>query len=252
METETLEYIENYFQQTMADKDRSIFEERINADKNFAEDVAFYIGARQALKQQLLEQKQKQWTVKELVEKETLPTIAPVKRIGANKWWSYVAAACVLIFTAFYFFEKKTNTPQQLANNYITINLSHTSLTMDGSKDSMQLGKAAYNDKNYDKALQYFAGVANAHAENTEAVKMTGIVYLMTNNYDKALQQFDELANVKGLFSNPGLFYKAVTLLERNKEGDVKTAKTLLEQVVNQNLAHNEEAKDWLKELQKY
>lgn len=248
MEMEILEYIETYFGQTMPENERMHFEERISADQAFANEVAFYISARQTVKHELLLQKQADWSADNLKE-ELAPTAMPIRKVPISKWWSYVAAACLLLFAAFYLFEKRDGTPQQLANNYVTKELAHTSITMDGGGDSLQLGKDAYNDKNYDKALQYFTGLANAHTENTEAKKMIGIVYLVTRNYDKALEQFDELANVKGLFSNPGLFYKAVTLMERNKAGDVKQAKELLEQVVKQNLGHSEEAAEWLKKF---
>lgn len=64
--------------------------------------------------------------------------------------------------------------------------------------------------------------------------KFIGLVYLVTNNYDKVLQQFEELATRKDLYRNPGLFLKAVTLLNRNREGDKAQAKGLLERVVNE------------------
>ena len=51
------------------------------------------------------------------------------------------------------------------------------------------------------------------------------------------------------MLSNPGLFYKAVTLLKRNKEGDVKQAKELLEQVVKEHLDNSKEAAEWLKKF---
>lgn len=248
MEIETLENIEAYFQRTMVEKARTIFEERIIADKEFADNVAFYIAARNVLKQELIQKKNVEW-IGEYMNNELTPNLAPVKKIVVNKWWSYVAAACILLFVAFYFFEKRNGTPQQIASNYVTHNFSHISLTMDGAKDSIGLGKAAYNNKNYDNALQYFVSVANAHSDNNDAKKLAGIVYLFTGNYDNALQKFDELANVKGLFSNPGVFYKAVALMQRNKGNDLNDARKLLQQVVNENLDGRSDAEEWLKKF---
>ncbi|MEJ7680068.1 MAG: hypothetical protein WKG06_19850 [Segetibacter sp.] len=69
----------------------------------------------------------------------------------------------------------------------------------------------------------------------------------MKKDYDKALMHFDELAQKKGLFSNPGLFLKALTLLERNMGNDKDGAKKLLQQVVADKLEHSKEAEELLK-----
>jgi hypothetical protein len=43
------------------------------------------------------------------------------------------------------------------------------------------------------------------------------------------------------------LFLKAVTLMQRNKQGDKEKAKQLLEQVKDQNLEGSKEAEEWLR-----
>ncbi|MEJ7681331.1 MAG: hypothetical protein WKG06_26470 [Segetibacter sp.] len=62
----------------------------------------------------------------------------------------------------------------------------------------------------------------------------------------KLLQQFDELAERKDLYINQGLFLKAITLLQRNGQGDKAQAKALLERVARENAAGSKEAKKWL------
>ena len=69
------------------------------------------------------------------------------------------------------------------------------------------------------------------------------------NNYDKALEYFTILEADTGLYSNPGKFYKAITLLKRNKDGDKDAAKLLLEQVRDENLEGKKEAEEWLKKF---
>jgi tetratricopeptide (TPR) repeat protein len=151
-----------------------------------------------------------------------------------------LAVALVYFFTS-------SDTPQKFADNYIKNNYSQLSQNMDASTDSLQQGIAAYNKKDYDKALLLFQNVYNTHPDNSDAKKYIGFVHLVRKDYDKALVHFDELAQKKGLFSNPGLFLKALTLLERNKENDKATAKKLLEQVMQENLEGKKEAEDWLK-----
>ena len=73
-----------------------------------------------------------------------------------------------------------------------------------------------------------------------------GIVYLRLANYDKAFLYFQQLENYP-LYSNPAIFYQALTLMKRNGPGDKQNAKQLLQQVVKDNLEGKAVAQQWLK-----
>jgi tetratricopeptide (TPR) repeat protein len=241
----TIEYIESYFQQTLSSEDRVAFEARCEKDEAFAKDVAFYITARQALREELLGQKVAEWKNEDAVREETAPVISMNKRRTTfGKWAAYVAAACVVLAISVYLFEVRT-TPQKLATAYINNTLSQT---MDASHDSIQLGIAAYNDKEYERALQLFEGVEQRDPSNSDAKKYAGLTYLQKQDYDKAMQQFDKLSNMQ-LQSNPGDFLKATTLLVRNKQGDKEEAKALLQKVVNEKEEESKKAEEWLKKF---
>ena len=246
----TMEYIESYFQNTLSEEEKTAFEKRCETDESFAKEVAFYITARQVLREELLAQKQQQW--KEIVAEETTvaeeetPVISMTKKSTLLRWITYAAAACLLIIASVFLFEAQTST-QRLASNYIKdINLE---TTMDASHDSLQLGVAAYKNGDFTKALAYFEGVADRDPSNSDAKKYTGVAYLQLNNYDKALQEFDELSKMEGLRYNPGDFLKAVTLLKRDGNADEESAKVLLEKVVKENESESEKAKEWLKKF---
>lgn len=251
--SKSLEYIEAYFENKLSIQEKQIFEDRCIQDTNFAGEVAFYISSRKAIRQKLLEQKRNQWSVDETVPainelntKITLPSgLAPVKRMVLRKWLPYVAAACLLLAVATYSFYSQETT-HQLAREYVKT-LTHIDQNM-GSADSLQQGINAYNKREYDVALPIFQNIYQAYPDHSDAKKYIGLVYLMKEDYDKALIHFDELSQRKDLVSNPGVFLKAITLLERNKQGDKEAAKTLLQQVVQSNgLAHKKEATEWLK-----
>ena len=109
---ETLNYIESYFENGLTAEERKQFEQRISADATFAGEVAFYIQARQVLRQQLLEQKERSWKgfsaaeatlmpVMEAVEKNrkdipflatTSAPVVPIKKATLVKRWLAVAA----------------------------------------------------------------------------------------------------------------------------------------------------------------
>jgi len=243
---ENLEFIEAYFENKLDDSQKEIFERRCARDEDFAGEVAFYITSREAIRQSLLEQKNQLWTNTEADSARSASNnIAPVKKINFRKWLPYAAAACLLLAVAAYFFNR-TETPQQLANKYVQRALISISQTMDGSKDSLQKGISFYNRGEYDSALYLFQNIYQAHPDEANAKEYSGRAYLMKKNYDEALMHFDELAKKK-LFSNPGIFLKAVTLLERNKKGDKEAAKELLEQVRDQHLEGAREAAEWLR-----
>ncbi|MEO6328210.1 MAG: tetratricopeptide repeat protein [Ginsengibacter sp.] len=242
---ETLEFIEAYFEKKLNNSQKEIFEQRCAKDENFAKEVAFYITSREAIRQTLLEQKKQLWTEIEHDTHKSKSNNTPiVKKINFQKWLPYAAAACLLISVAVYFLYR-SETPQQLANNYVKQTLTQISQTMDGSKDSLQKGISFYNTKQYDSALQLFKNIYNTHPDNSDAKEYIGLVYLIKKDYENALMHFDELANKK-LFSNAGVFLKAVTLLQRNEKGDKEAAKKLLQRVKDQQLEGKKEAEEWL------
>jgi len=227
---ETIEYIDSYFQQTMDARERAVFEKKCEEDEAFAQEVAFYVLTRGSLREELLHQKQSAWRTKKIDDLFFIPTL---KKSFTSRWIMYAAAACLVLAISAYFFETNPS-PKKLAENYIKTNYSNLSLTMDASRDSLQSGIAAYNNKEYDKALRLFKSIEKSDQSNSDAKKYAGLAYVQKDEYDSALKQFDELARTKGLFSNPGDFLKAVTLMIANAPGDKEEAKKLLQKVVNE------------------
>jgi tetratricopeptide (TPR) repeat protein len=117
---------------------------------------------------------------------------------------------------------------------------------MGNDRDSLDKGVTAYNNKNYKEAESIFASLSS---HNAEAVKYLGLVYLITENYNKAIDQFETLAKNTELYANPGLFYKAVSLMKRNADGDKANAKKLLEEIIRKDLPGKREAEEWIKKL---
>ena len=230
-----LEYIDAYFNGELNESERQQFEEECRMDEAFAQEVAFYITARSAAREALLEQKQ-QWQTGIANTRKKVPNKSVVLQ-----WLPYAAAACLLFAIAFYAFSN-SKTPQRLASNYIKENYAELNQTMDASRDSMQLGIAEYNNKNYQRALVLFDGVKNKDSANSDSKKYAGLAYLQLNNYDKALQCFTELSALKVIY-NAGDVLQATTLLQRNAPGDKERAKGLLKKVVTEHEVGSDVAK---------
>jgi tetratricopeptide (TPR) repeat protein len=244
--SEYFEYIDAYFQKELSDSEKKEFEQRCIDDPEFANDVAFYISSSAALKDVLLEQKKAEWSQLP-IQQEIEPaksSQAPVRQMNYKKWILYAAAAC-LIIAAISFPMLSSDSPQELADKYITEELVSISQTMDGSKDSMQSGMSAFNNKDYQTARQIFQDVYIRNPDNSDAIRYVGLTHLLTGNYEKAITSFDELSR-KTAYSNPGLFLKAITLMKRNQGNDKQVAKGLLQKIERENLDGSKEAKKWL------
>lgn len=238
---ETLNYIDRYFQGQLQEAEKVAFEQRCETDSGFAEAVSFYLTARQTVKKELHEQKKAEF--QQLYQELSKH---PVQRPGTvRRMMPYLsaAAASVLIFLGWYFFFNNPS-PQQLAEQYIHDNLNTLSVTMGNNQDSLQLGLAAFNRRDFHTAEKLFLGLAQRN--DPEGIRYLGILYLVNNQYDKALAQFNELANNPNLYANHGLFYKAITLMKRSVGKDSLQAKQLLQEVVDKGLPGSREAASWL------
>jgi tetratricopeptide (TPR) repeat protein len=248
--SETLEYIDTYFNGGMSLPEKEAFEGKCESDPAFAEEVAFYISARADVKNTLRKQKKQEFhdLYVELSSKNKVS-----KKASVLKLVPYIAAvaACILLFWGYqlFFKEGSSQASKNLADTYIKENMQQLSVTMGGDKDSLQLGIDAFNNKNYNEAESIFIALSSNTNVSAEAVKNLGTVYLVSGKYEAAITQFKKLANQANLFVNPGLFYEAIALMERAAPGDKEKAKQILEEVVKKDLAGSKEAKDWLQKL---
>ncbi len=237
-----LEYIDAYFQRTLEAEEIKRFEKKITEDKEFADEVAFYLSAKQSLKAEA-DREKKEW-FREIMAQER-PVIDINQHRSAKRIWLYrvSAAAAVLIcvfFAWYFFFSNNSVSPQQMADKYINEKFKTLSVTM-GEKDSLQEGLRLYNTEQYDSALKQFESMAQRDTGNYKIKNYLGIIYLRLGDYDKALQYFKQFEN-ETLYSNPSKFQQAITLLKRNLPGDRQRAKELLEQVKDNDLEGKETA----------
>jgi tetratricopeptide (TPR) repeat protein len=235
-----LEYIDAYFQRTLDPEEIKRFEQKIAEDKEFADEVAFYLSAKQSLKAEA-DREKKEW-FRELLAQQR-PVININHHRNTKRIWIYrvSAAAAVLIcvfFAWYFFFSNNSVTPQQMADNYINDNFKTLSVKM-GARDSIQDGIDFYNKGQYDAAIKQFESIGQRDTGNYNVKNYLGIIYLRLGNYDKALQYFKQFEN-DTLEANPSQINQALTLLKRNLPGDKQKAKELLQQVKDNDLEGKE------------
>jgi len=264
--SQKLEYIDSYFQGELNAAEASEFEQSIANDADFAGEVAFYLSSVAVVKGAMATEKKKHfqqlYNESKIGVAGSLPTaqneeesIAPAsegwfKRTSTpsiRNIWKYTAAAVVVGIVSFaIYFATSTPSPNQMATEYITTELTDLGSLM-GTADSMEVGKQYNNDGRFHDALLTFESILSREASNVKAMELAGIAALQLKNYDKALQYFEKLADQEGLRINSGKFYTALTLMKRNQPGDNQRAKETLQMVVRNNLAHSEIAAAWLK-----
>lgn len=239
-------YIDDYFNNPNTEEQKKVFEQRIMEDMDFAKEVAFYITTTGIIKEQIIQQKKLRF--KEIYQAQKLVTakIIPLKTV-----WRYIAAASVVavIILFSWLLNKDRSSAQQLADKYVQKNFITMGVTMGSKQDSLQTGLNLLNEGKLTAALSQFENMIKNDSTDAFAKKNAGIVSLRLKKYDIAIQYFTSLEADTSLYSNPGKFYKAITLLERNKMDDEAHAKTLLEAVVTQNLEGKETAIQWLRQL---
>jgi len=267
-----LEYIDAYFNNAMSKEEAIMFEKKIEEDKDFADEVAFYLSAKQSLVEQVhLEKKahfrqllagassvQQQTTQQYGFLDRLRGLFAPPAMASSNVSGSYItmrrtmvyrlaiaAAVLICVFVAGYLFLFKSASPEQLADKYMNENLQTLGVKMSAKTDSIDEGKRMYNEAHYDSSIRQFESIAQRDTGNYEPIEYLGKVYLRIGNYDKALSYFKQLEHYS-LFANPAVFLQAITLMKRNQSGDKQKARALLQEVRDQGLEGEQFARQWL------
>ena len=100
-----------------------------------------------------------------------------------------------------------------------------------------------------EEALQLFEKAIQSGDTSISVQKYAGLTCLQLGSYDKAIAYFTGIENHINIYSNPGKFYHALTLMKRNLPGDKEKAKELLQSVIDQQLYGNELAAGWIKKM---
>jgi tetratricopeptide (TPR) repeat protein len=242
---DTLLYIDEYFTGEPSEYLKKEFEKKILEDPAFAEDVSIYLSAKQIAGEQSVKQSKVRFREIYAAYKKTNAAAKPVGII--RKLLPYIAAAAVLtVLIIGWAVFSGSGSPEQMADKYIKENFQTLGVTMGSKEDSLQIGYRLYNEGKLNEALAQFESIMLRDTSSSQAIKYAGIASLRLKKYDKAISFFSQLGDNTQLYTNPGKFYQALTLINRNQPGDKQQAKDLLQQVVKNDLEEKEEAKKLL------
>jgi tetratricopeptide (TPR) repeat protein len=241
--SDNLDYIDDYFSNGLSAEEQRLFDQRVSDDPAFAGDLAFYVSTMNVMKSESEDERKQRFRT--LYEQGKKGQRAKSPRLLVP----YLAAAAVIgLISIIIFLFYPVSTPSQLADNYINQNLAVLGVSMGDSQDSVQAALKMYNEGKLNEALAVFEQLNQSHPSDHKLKEYAGIVSLRLGDYDKALKHFHEFEALN-LYANPGKFYVALTLLKRNENGDVAEAKKLLQQVTEQRLEHDADARRLLEKL---
>jgi len=257
METEWFIKFEEYLKGQMDTHEKSAFESELSSNEEMKSAFEIYraietemnIQHKDSISKSELKNSLDRLNAKYFNDSNKETKVVPLFSSRIFKTIITVAASLLVIFLVYSLFFLPSKNVQLLADNYIDTHYQQLGQTMDSAPDSLQLGIAAYNNMEYNNAIQFFQGVQERQPENAEVIKHIGLSFLMQRDYDQALQKFDELIAIENLYSNEGMFLKALTLMHRDEKGDKEEAKILLERVVQEDEVGSEQASEWLKKF---
>jgi hypothetical protein len=231
-----LEQIEKYFKNELSLSERQDFENQLATDSELAENTAFYLNANVAAKTLANEKRKAEF---EVLRKEL--SNRPVRKIKPLTWAIGIAASILLVVGFWWINQKSELNTEEFANTYIQEHFDDLPVKMDANTDSLQIGLRLFNKQKFKEAQSVFEAILHRKNNDSEAIKYAGITALRLAEYDKSIAYFRALSKQTNLFSNPGKFYEAITLMKQ-QPANKKEIEQLLKDVIDNNLEGKNEA----------
>ena len=221
-----IELIENYHRHLLHGTDLEHFIRRENADQEFAltvnayreimEGIVYYgkqvefAATIQGWEREVKEEsKKKVFEGAPQTEFKKNGSVIPINRSNLFSLASAAAASVLILIVFLTYFE--ADKPEQLADTYISENLTTLSTTMGRATDNLAAGIEPFNKEDFGGAESYFRSLSDNTDLAPETTKYLGITYLRTEQFDKAIEQFNKLISYSDLYANPGKIYLAIT-----------------------------------------
>ncbi|MES2518183.1 MAG: hypothetical protein V4585_08755 [Bacteroidota bacterium] len=238
-----LEQIEKYFNNELSLSERKDFENQLANDSELVDNTAFYLNANLAAKNLANEKRKAEF---EILRREI--SSRPVRKIKPLIWAMGVAASILLVVGFWWINQSSEMNTNEFANTYIHEHFENLPVKMDANADSLQMGLRLFNEQKLREAQVIFEAILHRKNNDSEAIKYAGITALRLAEYDKALEYFRSLGKQTNLFSNPGKFYEAITLMKQQPVNK-KEVEDLLNEVIDNNLEGKKEAEEISEQL---
>lgn len=206
--------IEAYFNDTLSESERLKIEEKMKTDQAFAQEVALYksiegglrLKGNKALKAQLDE-----------IHNRVIPNASKprVRQLSTGNWLAIAASIALLIVAGYLLFGTNTNSSENLfAAHYERFEWDAE--TRSSQTNPLQELSQLYNSENTREFLKAAENGQWLPEQNPQLALALGSSYLEQKQYEKAIQYF-ETASTNTLFQSEAQWYLALTYLKQEK-----------------------------------
>jgi TolA-binding protein len=243
-----IDLIQRYLDRSLTDTEKASLEERL---KNEPVLKTMYLEHQQLIKG--IRYSYLQTRLQQLRALEnSLPQIAPVKK-GKQVWlvtyWKQATAiaASVALFAIAFMLWNQSATPQELYAGHFKAypNVFEPITRGEANPSKRTEAFAAYEAGNYTKAAALFTELL-AEKEEAGMLMLLGNCYLVLGNTAEARNQFIRLINDFDDLDNQAKWYLGLSYL---KEGDVKTAQLIFQELSNSEFSYSARARKLLNEI---
>lgn len=220
-------FIDQFFNKELNEQELKEFQQRLDSDAEFREEVKFRASLQKAVTQQEVSKRiEKEAIKKRLKELQTegaqsaiKPNQPQAKVRSMGRWLTAVAAIGVMLFAAVWMFNQDGGTTQTLTadfynQNYTPYEADITLKSISSNNLITELDKT-YNNKNYNASIDLANSILKEIPGDAEILLIKGISLLEKNRLEEAVTVFDNITNE--LYSDEANWYAGLTLLKQNK-----------------------------------
>ncbi len=240
--TDTDTLIEKYLYKELSEAEIQEFEQRMESDTDFADEVelrsVIFAKAKSDFKQQLKAAHQKA---------QENPATKPSAKITPLYYLKRIAAVLILGVLAFLLYDKLTKPNQaDLVNNYIAE--THTApTTLMGENDNAAAWKAAKNAYQKGEYETTASEIEKITSPEPEQQFYLALAHLYNKNYDKSIAQFESIIQQNNInYAPSSKWYISLAYLKNNQ---AEQAKKYLQQIVKDKSWKHQEAQKLLETL---
>ena len=230
--------IAKHISNTLSIEERTMFEQLLDTDKAFKDEVKFQESVKLAATKKAHGQLKKHL---QAIENET---VSPKSR---TLWWLAAASILVLVTSGLYFFNTGYSNDALFTNYYEPAkNIVHPIVRDLSEKDLKTDAFIAYQKKDFITAQQLFSTLYTSTQES-EFLFYEAIASLENNNMDTAIQRLEAHKNYTDALSSKTNWYLALAYL---KNDNVKEVELILTELIkDENAFKFKEAKALLKKI---
>lgn len=219
-------FIDQFFNKELDQQGLQEFQQRVNSDPEFKEEVQFRMSLKKAVGQQeATERIQKSAIKKRLKELDTTSAQQPQAKVRSlGRWVAAVAAIGMLLFAAVWMFNNEGTSSQNLTADFFEKNYTpyDADITLKSPTTNTLVAELdkAYKAKDYTSSISLSNSILKEFPNDAEILLIKGNSLLEKGDLDKALLTFNSISNV--LYNDEANWYSAMVFIKQNKMGEAK------------------------------